>query len=88
MCYTLVVSGKQNNNKNRRDEMKYKLITTRKDGRFSQSLTFDTIEEAERFGYNHTELENMFCNYIPIKYVQINRENHGKIYCLNYYVIL
>ena len=47
--------------------MKYKLILTRKDGRFSNSLTFDTLQEAEKFGYNHTNLENMFCNYIPVK---------------------
>lgn len=47
--------------------MKWKLITTRKDGRFSQSLTFDTLQEAESFGYNHTKLENMFGNYIPVK---------------------
>ena len=47
--------------------MKYKVITTRKDGRFAQSYTFDTIEEAERFGFNHTACENRFGNYIPIK---------------------
>ena len=47
--------------------MKYKVITTRKEGRFDQSYTFDTIEEAERFGFNHTACENRFGNYIPIK---------------------
>lgn len=47
--------------------MKYIVITTRKDGRFSQSITFDTIQEAENFGYNHTKLENYFGNYIPVK---------------------
>jgi hypothetical protein len=47
--------------------MKYKLIATRKDGRFAQSLTFDTLREAEEFGYNHTKLETMFGNYIPVK---------------------
>jgi hypothetical protein len=47
--------------------MKYKLIATRKDGRFAQSLTFDTLQEAEKFGHNHTNLENMFGNHIPEK---------------------
>ncbi len=47
--------------------MKYKIILTRKDGRFAQSLTFNTLQEAESFGYNHTRLENMFGNYIPVK---------------------
>lgn len=55
--------------------MKYKVITTRKDGRFAQTLTFDTIQEAERFGYNHTACENMFGNYIPI-----NNERLFRVY--------
>jgi len=53
--------------------MKYKLITTRKNGQFCQSLTFDTIRAAEIFGYNHTNLENMYCNYIPAKYERLFR---------------
>jgi hypothetical protein len=32
MCYTLVVSGKQNNNKNRRDEMIYNVQYSRMQG--------------------------------------------------------
>jgi hypothetical protein len=47
--------------------MNYKLITTRKDGSFAQSYTFDTIQEAELSGYNHTKLETMFDNDIPVK---------------------
>ena len=47
--------------------MKYKLITTRKNGQFCQSLTFDTLKEAETFGYNHTKLEKYFINDIPVK---------------------
>jgi hypothetical protein len=45
----------------------YKLILINKLGKFLQSLTINTLQEAEKIGYNHTFLENYSINAIPIK---------------------
>jgi len=45
--------------------MKYKLILTNRAGDFRGLKTCDSLIEAEKIGYNYTNLEKMIYNEIP-----------------------